>query len=97
MMPMGGKNPVPLHIPARYMVVSVISLVGWIILTPWMLPKLMAAPLSFQVVSWVHLLTLGCIGSMILGASVQLVPVALQHPSLLRGLPKSVGSCGLAG
>ena len=80
MKPMGGKNAVPLHIPARYMVISVLSLIIWIILTPWMLPKLMAAPLSFEVVSWVHLLTLGCIGSMILGASVQLVPVALQNP-----------------
>lgn len=80
MMPRGGRNAVPLHIPARYMVVSVISLIVWIGMTPWMLPKLMAAPLSFEVVSWVHLLTLGCIGSMILGSSMQLVPVALQNP-----------------
>lgn len=79
-MPMAGSNAVPLHIPARFMVVSVISMIVWIVLTPWMLPKLMVAPLSYPVIAWTHLLTLGCIGSMILGASVQLVPVALQTP-----------------
>lgn len=80
MMPMAGSNAVPLQIPARFMVVSVISMIAWIALTPWMLPELIAAPLSYPVIAWVHLLTLGCIGSMILGASVQLVPVALQTP-----------------
>lgn len=80
MMQMAGGNAVPLHIPARFMVVSVISMIAWIALTPWMLPELIAAPLSYPVIAWVHLLTLGCIGSMILGASVQLVPVALQTP-----------------
>ena len=80
MMQMAGSNAVPLHIPARFMVVSVISLIAWIVLTPWMLPELIAASLSYPVIAWTHLLTLGCIGSMILGASVQLVPVALQTP-----------------
>lgn len=80
MMQMAGRNAVPLHIPARYMVVSIMSLIGWIVLTPWMLPDLIAAPLSYPVIAWTHLLTLGCIGSMIIGASVQLVPVALQNP-----------------
>lgn len=80
MMPMAGRNAVPLHIPARYMVVSVISLIAWIILTPWMLPEVISAPLSYPVIAWTHLLTLGCIGSMIIGASVQLVPVAMQTP-----------------
>lgn len=80
MMQMAGRNAVPLHIPARFMVVSVISMVAWIALTPWMLPELIAAPLSYPVIAWTHLLTLGCIGSMILGASVQLVPVAMQTP-----------------
>ena len=80
MMPMSGRTEVPLHIPARYMVISLLSLVAWISLAPWMLPELIDAPLSYPVVAWTHLLTLGCIGSMILGASVQLVPVALQTP-----------------
>lgn len=80
MMPMAGRNAVPLHIPARYMVLSIMSLMAWIVLTPWMLPDLIAAPLSYPVIAWTHLLTLGCIGSMIIGASVQLVPVALQNP-----------------
>ncbi len=80
MMPMAGRNAVPLHIPARYMVTSVISLIAWIVLTPWMLPEVISAPLSYPVIAWTHLLTLGCIGSMIIGASVQLVPVAMQTP-----------------
>lgn len=80
MMQMAGRNAVPLHIPARYMVISVISLTAWIILTPWMLPEAISAPLSYPVIAWTHLLTLGCIGSMIIGASVQLVPVAMQTP-----------------
>lgn len=77
-MPMAGRTAVPLHIPARYMAVAIVSLIVWIILTPWMLPQLISTPFSYQVIAWTHLLTLGCIGSMILGASVQLVPVALQ-------------------
>lgn len=80
MMPMSGTTAVPLHIPARYMVVSVLSLLLWLGLAPWMLAEMVNAPLSYPVVAWTHLLTLGCIGSMILGASVQLVPVALQVP-----------------
>lgn len=80
MMHMAGSNAVPLHIPARYMAVAVISLLAWIALTPWMLPELIAAPLSYPIIAWTHLLTLGCIGSMIIGASVQLVPVAMQTP-----------------
>lgn len=80
MMQMAGRNAVPLHIPARYMAVAVISMIAWIFLTPWMLPKLISAPLSYPVIAWVHLLTLGCIGSMIIGASIQLVPVAMQTP-----------------
>lgn len=80
MMQMAGRNAVPLHIPARYMLISVISLIAWIVLTPWMLPEVISAPLSYPVIAWTHLLTLGCIGSMIIGASVQLVPVAMQTP-----------------
>ena len=80
MMQMSGRNAVPLQIPAKYMVVSLLSLLTWVLLAPWMLDDAMRAPLSFPVIAWVHLLTIGCIGSMILGASVQLVPVALQVP-----------------
>lgn len=80
MMQMAGRNAVPLQIPARYMAISILSLIIWIVLTPWMLPHLISTPLSYSVIAWTHLLTLGCIGSMILGASVQLVPVALQTP-----------------
>ncbi|MCA9833881.1 MAG: hypothetical protein KC435_08055 [Thermomicrobiales bacterium] len=79
MMPRAGLE-VPLHIPARYMLVAVLSLLGWIVMAPWMITETIAAPLSYPVISWVHLLTVGCIGSMILGASIQLVPVALQVP-----------------
>lgn len=80
MMPMAGRNEVPLHIPARYMLVSLVSLAIWIALTPWLLREVLEAPLSYPVIAWTHLLTLGCIGSMILGASIQLIPVALQVP-----------------
>ncbi len=80
MMQMSGRNAVPLHIPAKYMVVSILSLLAWVGLSPWMLPQLLDAPLSYPVIAWTHLLTIGCIGSMILGASIQLVPVALQIP-----------------
>lgn len=79
MMPRAGLE-VPLHIPARYMLVAVLSLLAWIVISPWMVADAIAAPLSYPVISWVHLLTVGCIGSMILGASIQLVPVALQVP-----------------
>lgn len=80
MMSMSSANAVPLQIPARYMAVSILNLVIWIALAPWMLHRLMDAPLSYPVIAWTHLITIGVIGSMILGASVQMVPVALQVP-----------------
>ena len=40
MMPPSGSTAVPLHIPARYMVVSVLSLLFWLALSPWMLAEM---------------------------------------------------------
>jgi hypothetical protein len=77
---LNSANAPSLDLPARFMALSVIALASIGLTAPWTLP-LMRGPFSdFQFLAFVHLATLGFVGAMIIGASYQLVPVALQVP-----------------
>jgi hypothetical protein len=77
---LNSANAPSLDLPARFMALSVIALAAVGLTAPWALP-LMRGPFSdFQLLAFVHLTTLGFVGAMIIGASYQLVPVALQVP-----------------
>jgi hypothetical protein len=77
---LNSANAPSLDLPARFMALSVIALATIGLTAPWTLP-LMRGPFSdFQLLAFVHLTTLGFVGAMIIGASYQLVPVALQVP-----------------
>ena len=77
MMGLSSKNAPALDLPARFMVLSIISFAIAMVTSPWTLPLLQEGFSDFSLLALVHLLTLGFIGSMIFGASYQLVPVAV--------------------
>jgi hypothetical protein len=77
---LSSANAPSLDLPARFMALSMISLAIIAGSAIWTLP-LMQGPFSdFSLLAFVHLCTLGFVGAMIIGASYQLVPVALQVP-----------------
>lgn len=78
MMGLNSANAPELDLPARYMALSIISLASLAVIAPWALPLLRGAFSDFSLLAFVHLATLGFVGSMIIGASYQLVPVAIQ-------------------
>jgi hypothetical protein len=75
-----SANAPSLDLPARFMALSMIALAAIGIASPWALPRLQGPFSDFSLVAFVHLNTLAFIGAMIIGASYQLVPVALQQP-----------------
>jgi hypothetical protein len=79
-MGLSSPNAPTLDLPARFMALSVISLVIMAVTAPWTLPLLQRSFADFDLLAFVHLNTLGFVGAMIIGASYQLVPVALQTP-----------------
>ena len=67
------------------MALSVGSLAVLALTAPWSLPLVQEAFTAFSLLALVHLVTLGFVGSMIIGASYQLVPVAIGvHLSSVR-------------
>lgn len=80
MMTLSSRNAPALDLPARFMALSILSLIVAVLSSPWSLPLMQAQFNAFPLLALVHLMTLGFIGSMIIGASYQLVPVALQAP-----------------
>jgi len=80
MMGLSSKNAPALDLPARFMVLSILSFAIAILLSPWSFPLLQGGFGDFSLLALVHLFTLGFIGSMIFGASFQLVPVAVGAP-----------------
>ncbi|MGI8483261.1 MAG: hypothetical protein ACR2OU_03245 [Thermomicrobiales bacterium] len=77
---MNSRNAPSLDLPARFMVFSILALAISAGSAPWTLPLLAGNIGEFSLLAFVHLNTLGFIGAMIIGASYQLVPVALQVP-----------------
>jgi hypothetical protein len=75
-----SANAPSLDLPARFMALSMIALITIGVTSPWTLPLLRGPFSSFSLLAFVHLNTLAFIGAMIIGASYQLVPVALQQP-----------------
>lgn len=80
MMGLSSRNAPALDIPARFMVLSILAFAVAIAGSPWTLGLLQGGFGDFHLLALVHLLTLGFIGSMIFGASYQLVPVAVGAP-----------------
>jgi hypothetical protein len=81
-MALSSKNAPSLDLPARFMVLSVVAFAIAILSSPWTLPLMQEQFNGFSLLALVHLMTLGFIGAMIIGASYQLIPVALQAPLL---------------
>ena len=80
MMSINSANAPSLDLPARFMALSIVALAVSTVSAPWTLPLLQGSFSSFSLLAFVHLNTLGFIGAMIMGASYQLVPVAIQVP-----------------
>ncbi|HVL24839.1 MAG TPA: hypothetical protein VM450_12195 [Thermomicrobiales bacterium] len=80
MMGLNSRNAPALDLPARFMALSIAAFTVAVLSSPWTLPLLRGGFGAFSLLAFVHLLTLGYIGAMIIGASYQLVPVALQSP-----------------
>lgn len=80
MMSLDSRNAPSLDLPARFMVLAILSLGVAVGISPWTLPLMQGAFSAFPLLAFVHLMTLGFIGAMVIGASYQLVPVALQAP-----------------
>lgn len=85
MMGLSSANAPELDLPARFMALSVGALAVLALTAPWSLPLTQESFTAFSMLALVHLITLGFVGAMIIGASYQLVPVAIGvHLSSLR-------------
>ncbi len=85
MMGISSANAPALDLPARFMALSVGSLAVLGLIAPWSLPLVQEPFTAFSLLALVHLITLGFVGAMIIGASYQLVPVAIGvHLSSVR-------------
>jgi hypothetical protein len=85
MMGISSANAPSLDLPARFMALSVGALAVLAMTAPWSLPLVQETFTAFSLLALVHLITLGFVGAMIIGASYQLVPVAIGvHLSSVR-------------
>lgn len=75
---MSTRHAPALDLPARFMALSMLSFVTLVVLAPWTLPMLQGHFNDIELLALIHLVTLGFVGSMLIGASYQLVPVVLQ-------------------
>lgn len=78
MMGLSSTNAPELDLPARYMALSIAALTALAASAPWTLSLVQGGFSDFSLLALVHLATLGFVGSMLIGASYQLVPVAIQ-------------------
>ena len=72
-----SRNAPALDLPARFMALAIVCFTIGVATSPWSLPLAQEGFSDFRLLAAVHLFTLGFIGSMLFGASYQLVPVAL--------------------
>lgn len=80
MMPLDSRNAPSLDLPARFMALAILALGTAVVVSPWALPLMQEGFNAFPLLAFVHLLTLGFVGAMIIGASYQLIPVVVQAP-----------------
>ena len=72
-----SRNAPALDLPARFMALAIVCLTLGVGSLGWSLPLAQKGFSDFRLLAAVHLFTLGFVGSMLMGASYQLVPVAL--------------------
>jgi hypothetical protein len=77
-MAISARQAPALDLPARFMALSLASFAVITLSAPWTLHMTQGFFTDFRLLALVHLVTLGFVGSMIIGASYQLVPVVLQ-------------------
>ncbi len=75
---MSTRHAPALDLPARFMALSMLSFLTLVVSAPWTLPMLQENFNNIRLLALIHLVTLGFVGSMLIGASYQLVPVVLQ-------------------
>ncbi len=80
MMPLDSRNAPSLDLPARFMVLAIAAFATAVLISPWALPLMQEGFNAFPLLAFVHLITLGFVGAMIIGASYQLIPVVVQAP-----------------
>lgn len=69
-----------LDLPARFMLVAMLSMLVVTLTAPIALPLLLGSAADPHLLAFIHLNTVGVVAMMAVGASYQLVPVALQTP-----------------
>ncbi len=79
-MGISARQAPALDLPARFMALSLASFAVVALSAPWTLHMTQGFFTDFRLLALVHLVTLGFVGSMIIGASYQLTPVVLQTP-----------------
>lgn len=77
-MGISARHAPALDLPARFMALGMGSFAVAMLSAPWTLPLTQGYFNDFRLLALVHLVTLGFVGSMLIGASYQLVPVVLQ-------------------
>ena len=77
---MGGRQGVPLSIPLPFLLTGIAALALFSALLPWNISEALIAPDFPHVLALVHMLTLGFLTMVIMGASLQLVPVIIAAP-----------------
>ena len=74
------RHAPPLDLPLRFLAVAVVSFALMALVYPWHVPLLLGSFYDPHLTAFVHVNTLGVIGSTMIGASYQLLPVVLGVP-----------------
>lgn len=75
-----GRRGVPLAVPLPFLLTGAGAAALFGLLAPWVLPQALLAPGFPHVLALVHTVTLGWLTMIIMGASLQLVPVIVVSP-----------------
>lgn len=73
-------NAPDLDVPARFLGLGLVGLAAMALLAPVGVPLLAGSFYDARLLAFVHLNTLGAVGSILLGASYQMAPVVLESP-----------------
>jgi len=96
-MGISARHAPALDLPARFMGLSLAAFALAMGLAPFTLHVTQGAINDFRLLALIHLVTLGFIGSMVIGASYQLVPVVLQTELASIRAGRFSFSCYVAG
>lgn len=75
---LSGKEAPSLSVPYRYIISATVAVAAFAVLLPFQKDALLGFYITPRVLFLLHLVTLGWITTTVIGASLQLVPVALQ-------------------